>query len=67
MNQFHLPNTKMSVVVWYRSGKRNEVLIATPPTNNRLKDVMFTGHKVGFSEIRAVKAVETGELLFQRI
>ncbi len=59
--KFKLPATKLCTVVWYRDGQPNETLIDTPPNNNRLIDIML-GHCVGYSEIRAVKAVEPLEL-----
>ncbi len=62
--QFRLPKTKLCVVVWYRDNKKNEVLIPTPGNNTRLVEVMLT-HRVGASEIRAVKAVEASGLIQQ--
>ena len=59
---FKLPTTKMCVVVWYRDGKKNEQLIDTPANNDRLVEVMLK-HKVGYSEIRAVKSVNPDNLI----
>jgi hypothetical protein len=60
---FVLPNTKMCVVVWYRDGKKMEdILIETPKSNNDLRNTMLMNHRVGFSEIRALKAVDTNDL-----
>jgi len=63
---FVLPQTKMCVVVWYRNGAKNETLIDTPRSNNSLFDLMLMRHHVGYSEIRALKAVEPTALLGQR-
>ena len=52
----------MCVVVWYRDGKKNETLIETPRSNNDLRNTMLMSHRVGFSEIRCVKSVDTAEL-----
>jgi hypothetical protein len=60
---FKLPKTRMTVVVWYRNGKRNEQLIETPVSCSRLAGVMFEQYRVGPSEIRALKAVEPGLLI----
>lgn len=60
---FKLPKTKMSLVVWYRKGQRFETLINTPETCSRLAETMFSHHRVGPSEIRAIKPVEPSELL----
>jgi hypothetical protein len=61
---FVLPKTKTCFVVWYRDGKKNETLIDTPATTDKLFNVML-GHKVGFSEIRAVKKVDGHDLAEQ--
>lgn len=53
----------MCVVVWYRNAAKSEVLIPTPANNDRLTETMFRTHKVGPSEIRAVKAVEPMQLI----
>lgn len=50
----------MCIVVWYRNGKPNETLIDTPANNDALVQTMLMEHRVGASEIRAVKAV-TGD------
>ena len=63
--KFKLPNTKLCTVVWYRDGVKHEQLIETPANKDRLVDMMLK-HKVGYSEIRAVKSVEAGELLNHR-
>lgn len=64
---FALPSTVMCVVVWYRDGKKNEQLIDTPKTSSGLCDLMLMRYHVGFSEIRAVKAVNVADLLIQRV
>jgi len=56
----------MSVVVWSRNGKLNEVLIKTPVSCSDLANNMFNQHRVGPSEIRAVKPVEPSQLIGQR-
>jgi hypothetical protein len=61
-----LPQTKMSVVVWYRHDQKNEVLIPTPGSCSALANMMFEKHKIGPSEIRAVKPVYPTALLGQR-
>lgn len=48
----------MCVVVWYRGGKKSETLIPTPANNDNLRNTMLTQHKVGFSELRTIKAVD---------
>lgn len=47
----------MCTVVWYRNGQRNELLIETPKTNEQLTLKMLE-HRVGASEIRAVKSLD---------
>jgi len=64
--QFKLPKTKMSVVLWARRGQMSEVLIPTPVSCSALANTMFEQHRVGPSEIRAVKAVEPANLIGQR-
>jgi len=59
---FKLPTTKMCIVVWYRNGEKHEQLINTPANNDRLVEVMLS-HKVGYSEIRAVMAVDPDKLI----
>ncbi len=62
MTNFTLPKTSMCVVVWYRDGKKNETLIPTPRTNSDLRNDMLMKHRVGFSEIRAIKSVDGNDL-----
>jgi inosine-uridine nucleoside N-ribohydrolase len=52
----------MSVVVFNSNDKLQEVLIDTPKSNDDLFNIMLN-HKVGYSQIRAVKAVNGNELL----
>ena len=59
---FVLPTTKLCTVIWYRNGEKHEQLINTPANNDRLVEVMLS-HKVGYSEIRAVKSVEPNGLI----
>jgi len=58
---FTLPKSTSCIVVWYRNGKKNETLIPTPATNDGLRNVMLQ-HKVGYSEIRAVKSVDGNDI-----
>ena len=60
--QFQLPQTKLCVVVWYRNGVKSETLIDTPANTDHLQRVML-GHRVGLSEIRAIKGVEPLNLI----
>ena len=60
---FNIPNSSMVVVVWYRDGIRHEQLIPTPKSNNDLFNTMLMDYRVGFSEIRAIKAVVADELI----
>lgn len=53
--QFRFPNTKFCLVLWYRNNKANETRIPTPATDDVLQTEMLK-HKVGLSEIRAVKS-----------
>lgn len=64
--QFKLPTTTMTVVVWYRDGKKNETLIPTPRNTEQLATVMLS-HRVGASEIRAVKPVNPNDLQKQLV
>lgn len=63
---FKLPTTKLCTVVWYRNGTKGEVLMPTPANNNQLVQIMFE-HRVGRSEIRAVKPVDPTSLIGQKI
>lgn len=58
---FKLPTTKLCIVVWYRNGIKHETLINTPSTNEMLVTTMFQ-HRVGASELRAVKEVNPLDL-----
>lgn len=62
ITNFTLPQTKLCTVVWFRNNQRNEVLIPTPANNKMLVNTMLT-HRVGASEIRAVKSVDPKGLL----
>ena len=53
----------MCVVIWYRNGKKNEQLMDTPGSSDKLIDLMLMRHHVGWSEIRAVQSVDVRELL----
>ncbi len=59
---FILPQTKLSTVVSYRNGVKSETLIQTPRSNADLFHTMLISHRIGFSEIRAVKAVKTADM-----
>lgn len=59
---FKLPNTQFCFVVWYRPNKgttvprkRKEIRLATPANNDMLQSELLK-HRVGLSEVRAVKA-----------
>jgi hypothetical protein len=58
---FALPNTRLCIVLTIRDNKRTEHLIPTPPNNDVLRQQMLA-KKIGYSEIKAVKAVD-GESL----
>jgi len=60
MIAFTLPKTRNCSVVWYRNGERHETVIPTPSNMEGLKNRMIQ-HKVGYSEIRTVKAVQPRE------
>lgn len=62
ITNFALPNTKMCIVRWYRDGRPTDTLIPTPPNNEQLATAMLN-HRVGVSEIRAVKPVDSTTLL----
>ena len=62
ITNFTLPETKLCVVVWVRNGKRQEVLMDTPASNEKLTLAMLE-RKVGRSEIRAIKAVNLHTLI----
>ncbi len=59
---FSLPNTKLCIVLTIRGNERKEHLIDTPPSNDALRQRMLE-KKIGFSEIKAVKAVEPAGLV----
>lgn len=61
LTKFTFPNTQTCVVVWYRSGERHESIIKTPEGTTGLRNAML-GQRVGYSEIRAVKADPNGAL-----
>jgi len=59
---FKFPNTTFCLIVWYRPKKgttkpvkRKEIRMATPP-NPTAFQMELLKHKVGVSEVRAVKA-----------
>jgi hypothetical protein len=53
--KFRFPNTQFCFVLWYRNNTPHETRIPTPPNGERLQSEMLK-HKVGLSEIRAVKS-----------
>ena len=53
--KFRFPNTRYCFVLWYRNGKATETRIQTPANATVLQSEMLK-HKVGVSEIRAVKS-----------
>jgi len=61
---FQLPTTSISIVVYKdNKGKLQETLIPTPANNDMLVWIMLKDFKVGYSQIRAVKAVNPHEML----
>ena len=60
--RFILPTSAMTVVVFNQNSINQEVLIDTPKSNDDLFNTMLK-HKVGYSQIRAVKSVNGNELL----
>lgn len=67
---FKLPNTKQCIVRYVdNEGKMQDLLMETPANNAQLFHTMLMGHKIGYGQIRTVKAV-TAELIvpgnFQR-
>ena len=63
---FSLPNTRLCIVLTIRDNKRTEHLIPTPPNNDVLRQRMLE-KKIGYSEIKAVKAVDGESLAGQMI
>jgi hypothetical protein len=61
---FSLPNTRLCIVLTVRDNKPTEHLIDTPRDNDALRQRMLE-RKIGYSEIRAVKAVDAGSLVMQ--
>lgn len=67
---FKLPNTKQCIVRYVdNAGKMQDVLMDTPANNAQLIHTMLMEHKIGYGQIRTVKAV-TAEMIvpgnFQR-
>ena len=60
--QFVFPNTSTAIVVWYRDGVKHETKIVTPHNTTQLQTVMLS-HRVGYSEIRSIKADPDGQLV----
>ena len=58
---FRLPNTRFCVVIHIRDNQRQETLLTTPRDNEALRNEMLK-RKVGYGEIRAVKAVDATDL-----
>jgi hypothetical protein len=54
---FKLPNTRFCVVIHIRGNQKQETLLETPRNNEALRNRMLE-RKVGYGEIRAVKAVD---------
>lgn len=61
LTKFAFPNTTTCFVVWVRNGERHETKINTPCSTEGLRCAMLE-HRVGYSEIRAVKADPNGVL-----
>lgn len=62
MTNFRLPETRTCIVVWYRHDRKNEILMDTPANMEALKNKLIMEHKVGMSEVRAIKSVIPNEL-----
>ena len=61
---FTLPNTRLCIVLTIRDNKRTEHLIDTPRDNDALRQRMLE-KKIGYGEIKAVKAVDGDSLAGQ--
>jgi hypothetical protein len=61
---FALPNTRLCIVITIRDNKRTEHLMPTPPNNDMLRQRMLE-KRIGYGEIRAVKAVDGESLASQ--
>ena len=59
---FKLPNTRLCIVLTIKDNKRKEHLMSTPPSNDMLRQRMLE-KQIGYSEIRAVKSVDGGQLV----
>jgi hypothetical protein len=64
---FKFPNTASCVVVFNRNGVNKEVVIPTPANDEALKNTLIMKHKVGFSEVRCIKADPNSVLLSTKI
>ena len=62
MTNIRLPETRTCIVVWYRNDRKNEILMDTPGSLEQLKNTLIMKHKVGISEVRAIKSVIPNEL-----
>lgn len=60
---FKFPKTKMCMVIWYRNNISHETLIDTPFNHDDLFYTMLMKHHVGYSEIRALLAVDPKQLI----
>lgn len=54
--KFQIPQSTNVIVRWFRHGKFTDTLIPRPANNEMLRLTMVQNHKVGYSEIRCVKA-----------
>ena len=59
--KFRFPNTRWCFVLWYRNNQAHETHIPTPANPDMLQNEMLR-HRVGYSEIRAVKADDNSGL-----
>ena len=53
--KFNIPDSAVVVVRWFRNNTFHDTKIPRPANNEMLRLEMLQRHKVGFSEIRAVK------------
>lgn len=61
--EFKLPTTHQCIVRYVdKNGKMQDELMGTPANNDRLFHTMLMEHKVGYGQIRAVKAFGTSAI-----
>jgi len=60
--KFRIPQTDSVIVRWFRKGVGFTETLIDRPANNEMLRITMLGHKVGYSEIRAVKSVDGTDL-----